>query len=950
MNALSYSKDSFSVGIFPFAFSIITFTLQLAQGFLSASSSPRLTVAHKASPSPLPLVPTPTNPRTPTSTLSSDYPHVSTTARPLLASLILVMLGILVSAGKSRYQSMRPAFAKIFSLGTTYIRRKSGTIFTPLTPPKRKEQDLPQPPTPPDDSPADDEGESDENGDADDNGDDPSDDDGRPDDDDDRPDDEDDASEDSSDDDPDDPDDPSDGSNIEDPPSPSSDPNPWDILLLAILYLVGIITLTRKFSAAPIKRITTSLSRCLNNFSTKITINVKKIVDCAVVWLDQGLLQLYDEMMWINEHPPRPAFDIGMGNFGYNGTSIIVQAMDELPELKHALQAKIENVTRASTTWASQVCPFFRGNDNVQRSYFNDTITSNLTWASARSPSSPLKGDAVNPKPAAVSGILGAAMVYGAIGALIQIFFHVYARRARIQQDFGEEGTTLFNENMGSTIVGTLSDDENEEPEEEVINSNVLQGPDSVPANERYVQKNSERERSHENDDLRLLEAEAPPDASESAMTYTTALSISTTFSSVAELITHENTNTSIISTNHPTVLPLLLHETGPEERTHEDERCGDSNSFTTTSADNRSMNEVFARVVIPHTHETVNDDSDLPVTLPSPARYSDSVPEDIEVAEEDDGEQGHYIREEDWYEEEEIYGDEYPGLYEDESEASASANSEEHGNSEERGHCVQEEDAYEEENLYGDEYPEFYNNEGIEEEDLNGNHDAKRSEEKPSNDQKPEEYLGEIDMDIEESEASVYYMGAPETSPKSLRSTSHTNRTQTMIMQSAAAVEMTRKRFVEWDVRLATPPRARARSKTTQRTRGGPLNEDNQQATILQMMEFERVRQRFVEEEEARLKAAGPSAQIPDAEPIEESDVSIYFRRRPSSKFHYMEEDSFEGQSTAPTLPTDITDERLVQMRALVEKAYSSADVDPCQFDALARWHLGLRDGEGSC
>ncbi|KAG5731082.1 hypothetical protein E4T56_gene15677 [Termitomyces sp. T112] len=160
----------------------------------------------------------------------------------------------------------------------------------------------------------------------------------------------------------------------------------------------------------------------------------------------------------------------------------------------------------------------------------------------------------------------------------------------------------------------------------------------------------------------------------------------------------------------------------------------------------------------------------------------------------------------------------------------------------------------------------------------------------------------------------------------------------------------MTRKRFVEWDVRLATPPRARARSKTTQRTRGGPLNEDNQQATILQMMEFERVRQRFVEEEEARLKAAGPSAQIPDAEPIEESDVSIYFRRRPSSKFHYMEENSFEGQSTAPTLPTDITDERLVQMRALVEKAYSSADVDPCQFDALTRWHLGLRDGEGSC
>ncbi|KAG6860548.1 hypothetical protein C0995_009942 [Termitomyces sp. Mi166 len=973
MIILSYSKNSFSIGNFPLAFSIITFILQLAQEFLPASSSPRLTVARKTSPSPPPLTPTPTTPLTPTPTLSSEYLDVSTTVRPLLASLILVVLG------------------------TTYIRRKSGTIFTPLTPP-RKERDPPQPPTPPnpneDDYPADEQGEGDENRDDDSDGDSSSEDD------EDRP--EDDESDDSSDDDPEDPENPSGSSNIEDTPPPFN-PDSWQVLFLAILYLAGIITLAAKFSTTPIKRIINSLSRHINNIPIELTLNVRKIVDCLLVWLDQSLLGLYDEMMWINnEGPPRPAFDIGMRSFRswYNGTLITLHATDELHELKHALLEKIETVSRAPSAWASQVCPLFRSNDNDQTSHFN-SIASNLTLMSTRPPSSPLKGEAFVPKPAATSSIhsiLGAAMAYGVIGAFFQMLRNAHARRARIQQDFGEEGTTIFNENGGSTMMDISGENENEDPEEEVTCSNILQGPDSVPANERYVQEISEQERSHGNDNMHLREAEAS-DMVEVDIAYTTALSISGTFASAQEVRVHETTNPSTISTHDLASLFLPPHETSPEERTHEVERCSVSDTSTISDIIARSINGTPARAALPETHETANiNDSDLPITLPPPNEYSNKKLEDTEVGEEeDDIEQGRYIQEEDWYEEEEAYGDEYPGFYEDEEgeasadasleehesseerdhyvqeedvyeenlygdeypgfyedeegEASADASLEEHESSEERDHYVQEEDVYEEENLYGDEYPGFYDDEDIEEEDSQRKNDATKNENKCLNDEKPEEELGEIDMDIEESEPSICYIGTPETFPQRLRSTSNNDHisAQTIIMQSVAGLEMTRKRFMEREARLATPLGGRARSKARQQTKVSTPQED-QQEMILQMMELERVRQRFVEEEEARLKAAGKSSHFPDAEPIEGSDISIYFRRRPSSRFQYTEEDSLEGQSAAPVLPTGTTEERLVQMRALVEKAYSSHDYDPSQIDALTRWHLDLKNGEDSC
>ncbi|KAG6895117.1 hypothetical protein C0992_003089, partial [Termitomyces sp. T32_za158] len=514
---------------------------------------------------------------------------------------------------------------------STYIRRKSGTIFTPLIPPSTKDPDPPQPLTPPDphedDSSAADEDGGEENEDGDDDRDTPSEDD--------------DESDDSSNgdpDDPDDPDDPSSDSNVEDPPSPPIDPEPWDILLLGILYLTCIVTLTKKLSSTLLRRIINTMPRRLNDVSNQITVNFGKIVDCVLVWLDQSLLQLYDEMMWINnEQPLRPVFDIGMRNLGPKCTPITLHATDELHELKQALLNKTENVSQASSTWASKVCPFFRGNNNLQSSRTNDTITSNMTWSRARPLYSPFKDDVAIPKPTTTSpvhGILSTAMVYGAIGALIQVFGNAHARRARNRQEFDQEGSTLFNENASSAIVDGSADGENEDPEEEATHSN-LQGPDSVTANERCMGRNSEREHGYGSDGSYVPEDEELPDTSDSAIAYITALSIST-FASVEERI-HECTNISTNTTPFSIVSPI--HVTSTKERTHKDECCGNLNSSTTT--DNYLLNNGPARVEIPHTYETPN--FDLAVTLPP------SGSENIEAREEEDGRaQEYYIQEED--------------------------------------------------------------------------------------------------------------------------------------------------------------------------------------------------------------------------------------------------------------------------------------------------------------
>ncbi|KAG6876577.1 hypothetical protein C0993_002224 [Termitomyces sp. T159_Od127] len=787
MSTVFYNKNSFSVGSFPIAFSIITFALQLTQVFLSASSSPRLTVARKASPSPSShhssFIPTPTVPCIPTRTLPSDYPDVPTAARPLLASLVLVMLGILVLAG------------------STYIRRKSGTIFTPLIPPSRKEQDPPQPPTPPnppnpneDDSAADDKDEGEENGDKDgDDGDDDEDEDdadededeedqdgdeeededdedkkNRDGDDDSASSEDDDGSEDSSNDDPEDPEDPSGDLDDEEPPSPPPNPNPWDILLLSILYLACIITLTRELFSTLLKRIINTLSHRLKTRINHITLSVGKIVDCALVWLDQSLLQLYDEMMWINnERPPRPVFDIGMRDLGPKCTPVVLRATDELHEIKQTLLVKIEKVSQVSSTWASKVCPFFRGNDNMQSSRFNDT-TPNLTWSRAPPSYRPSRDDAAIPMP---------------------------------------------------------------------TNTSV--------------------------DDLRI----------------------------------HESANTSAITTPLPVLSPFMLHVTSPEEWTREDEYCGNVHSSTTIDFIAHSINNAPAAVGIPHTHETPNvNNLDSPVTLPAPNEYFDEELEDLEVGEEeDDRVQEHYIQEEDWHEDIDV--DQYHDFDEERECETSFTDPEEYESTEYQDHCV-EQDVYEDEDIYGDEYPGFYDD---------GDEPGGTNEEECTNDQILEEDLEET---IEESEPSHRYIGAPETSPEGLQPFSD----------------------VEGNANFAMPLGTSTESKATRRTTTGLFSGEDREAMTSQMVQSERVRQRCIEEQEARLEVAGDTAYLPDEE------------------FRYTEEDSSEGQPAAPTLLTSITEERLVEMRALVEKAYSSHNYDPSQIDALTRWHLGLNEEENPC
>ncbi|KAG6881740.1 hypothetical protein C0992_000308, partial [Termitomyces sp. T32_za158] len=230
-------------------------------------------------------------------------------------------------------------------------------------------------------------------------------------------------------------------------------------------------------------------------------------------------------------------------------------------------------------------------------------------------------------------------------------------------------------------------------------------------------------------------------------------------------------------------------------------------------------------------------------------------------------------------------------------------------------GRYVEEEDVYEEENLYGDEYPGFYRDIDSEWEE----HAGENNEEEFLNDENAEEGFEETDMDIEEAEPSNYYIRVPETSPKDLQPTSNKDH----------ALKMTRMRYVEGEAELTVP--------------------QDREVITFQMAQLDKGRQYSIEEE-VHLQVAGDSAYYPDEEPIEGSDISIYFRRRPSSRFQYTEEDSLEEQSAAPTLLTSIAEERVVQTRALVEKAYSSHNYDPSQIDALTYWHLCLKDEEDAC
>ncbi|KAG6846870.1 hypothetical protein C0991_002711, partial [Blastosporella zonata] len=102
------------------------------------------------------------------------------------------------------------------------------------------------------------------------------------------------------------------------------------------------------------------------------------------------------------------------------------------------------------------------------------------------------------------------------------------------------------------------------------------------------------------------------------------------------------------------------------------------------------------------------------------------------------------YIEEEDCYEEEEIYGDEYPWLYDDdeddEGQAQPIAEQEE---DEEECHYVAEEDCREEEEFYGDEYPRC---DGVDE-------DSSVDEEEA-----PEDELGEADMEMDETVDRIWW------------------------------------------------------------------------------------------------------------------------------------------------------------------------------------------------
>ncbi|KAG6889615.1 hypothetical protein C0995_016141 [Termitomyces sp. Mi166 len=213
-------------------FTITSFTLHVVQNYLSTppiANVKHIPILPPAQP-PIPTTATATRPLTPTRT--ADFVDSNAGASYILFSLLLVLIGILVGAG------------------STYIRRKSGNIFTPRDPSQNREQDQ-DPPRQPPNSPSRDEEPSNNA----ENQDEPSGEEHQ-----DSPGDPEDGAEEEEDDEEgngdenanvstgspgDDPNGPSGSSNVDDIPPPFFEPDPWDVLALTLLYIFVVASTMR---------------------------------------------------------------------------------------------------------------------------------------------------------------------------------------------------------------------------------------------------------------------------------------------------------------------------------------------------------------------------------------------------------------------------------------------------------------------------------------------------------------------------------------------------------------------------------------------------------------------------------------------------------------------------------------------------------------------------------
>ncbi|KAG6916522.1 hypothetical protein DXG01_006463 [Tephrocybe rancida] len=900
MEFLSSSKklSVFNSGFLPVALTVIKLTFEFGKGLLPISTPPQLVVG-KARIPPLSLG-TPTTALPPTPTLSINQ-GASDTTIPVLVGLVFVVLGIMVGAG------------------STYIRTKSGNIFTPNTLPHQQGQDPPrQPPPSPiqeeDECSADDEDEGDgEDGEGDGDG---SEGDGSET----EEEDEEEQNEDGDGNPGGEPDEPTDGADVDDLPPPPFVPRSWVVFLLSLLYFASITGLVKTCFSTRFKRITSAIQQRLSTLSAQY--NASGIIVCVLEWLDDDMLRLLDELFWIDNEPHEVALSVGKRSLGFGSTPVTLYSMEELQGFKHTVINKLRTIPPTISGWVSWLCSSCR--NNATRTLGASTTARRKTLASR------------------IGSILCASAGYGAIAILIRTLLNIRTRNGRVREQpqlqFDEEESTAVDEESDSEHSVTLDvlrmyEDGEDEGGNITAHSDILQGP-GLNTTDHYISYPS------------VLVSEM----SESASAYITAPSISdisagTTSPPVGKFGASlpdedsdfpEQYENEAICEGEDEGYGHYVQEEGLYE---EEDQYGDEYPGVYELDEDPSTGSGYEQ-------EGYGDQEDLPVddigtSVPDLSeQYGNEATSDSE----NEG-YGHYVQEEGWYEEEDRYGDEYPGLYDDEEDGEAGGGYGQEDDSddiqqrqceedmcEERGDQYDDdvamdaedeeeeevqggyvaEDWYEEEDAYGDEYPGYYEDEDF----------VEYSRE----DQEPEEATEEECMDMGSEE-----IDHGDDDPPQPPYASHNYIPALDVTEIAYRAEMRRQVVEEVERQQAASAKAWL-ARVTRKPQLGVMPEVD-------------IRQKAIE---GRVGASDAGyVPFPDAEPIEGSNITVYFTRRPSSRFCYTDADSLEARQSVPRRSLDITRDTVRKVRSMVEAAYSPKRYDAKQIDGLTLWHLELRGEE---
>ncbi|KAG6915792.1 hypothetical protein DXG01_009793 [Tephrocybe rancida] len=330
---LNAKNSSFKSGpdFLPVVFALVTLTAQILHRNLPAFTGTRPATSSPP-PSAIPsLTPTPTSPLPPTPT-SFDNSALCNFV-PATVMISLVFIGLIFAASEPCQPLLQTPFSNIFFVpDDVYIRCKSGNIFTPRSPTRKREPDPPRPP-PPSPIREDDEyftGEESED-ESDDEGsdqpeavDEPSSDepgDGS----------EDDIDEEDMDDSQDDnslggspdgePDDPSGPSNIDDADLPLPDPViypcAWEFIAIIVFYVSSVTSISRS-----------AFGRRLGRLARQ---GPSAAVDSALKWINKAALRIHGQLFRID------SMDSGMGGFGRGSAgavNILLHELDDLPEFR----------------------------------------------------------------------------------------------------------------------------------------------------------------------------------------------------------------------------------------------------------------------------------------------------------------------------------------------------------------------------------------------------------------------------------------------------------------------------------------------------------------------------------------------------------------------------------------------------------------------------------------